>query len=70
MIKKLNLQVFVEDNWDIVQYLHETVGQQCQIIWVSNFLDQSIDYPYKVSSLQKALELIEATYLETSNAKE
>jgi hypothetical protein len=65
LIKELQLDVFVEDNWDIVRYLDEQCrlrdGQICatQVIWVSNMLDFRIKYPSKVTSLKQALEIIE-----------
>jgi hypothetical protein len=58
LINKLKLDVFIEDNWDIVQYLH----QQCphtKVIWVSNIFDNRIDYPDKVFSFKASMRLIE-----------
>ena len=63
MIKKLKLKVYIEDNWDIVQYLDATCGDQCEILWVYNWLDHNIPYPRKVSSLKEAIKYIEDKYV-------
>ncbi len=58
VIKQLKLDFFVEDNWDIVNYLTRC-SLPAKVIWVTNFVDgQKIDYPYKVKNLEEALELI------------
>jgi len=58
IIKELKLDVFVEDNWDIVSYLNQC-HLPTKIIWVTNIVDsQKIKYPYKVKNLQEALESI------------
>lgn len=54
LIKELKLDVFIEDNWDIVRYLANSV-KRSRVIWVSNVLDWSIDYPHKVGNLNQAL---------------
>ncbi len=60
IIKKLKLDVFVEDNWDIVRYLNQCY-LPTRIIWVTNLVDsQKIDYPDKVKNLKEALKLIGA----------
>ncbi len=58
LIKELNLDVFVEDNWDIVRYLSKK-SKAKKIIWVSNIFDWKIKHPYKVNNLNQAIELIE-----------
>ena len=56
MIKKLNLDVYVEDNWDIIQKLnHHT---KAKIFWLTNILDQHIPYLYKFANLKKALQCL------------
>ncbi len=56
IIKKLDLDFFVEDNLDIVKYLH---GQsKTKIYWIYNILDHFQEYPYKFPYLEKALEEI------------
>jgi len=73
LIKDLGLEVFVEDNWDIVRYLDDSCRQKggeicnAQVIWVSNILDYRIKYHSKVSNLKSAIEIIQN--LTTSNEK-
>ncbi len=55
-IKKLGLDIFVEDNWDIVKHLSRNTNTRTY--WVYNIFDKKIDYTYKVPSLSKALEEI------------
>lgn len=58
MIQKLKLDVFVEDNWDIVQHLstdHELRTMNCKILWIYNLFDRHIDYKYKYRSLKEAI---------------
>ena len=59
MIKKLNLDVYVEDNWDIVQKLnHQSASWRTKIFWLTNILDRHIPYSYKFTNLKKALEYL------------
>lgn len=64
LIRELELDYFIEDNWDIVQYLDQrfakTKGQDksATIIWLSNILDFRVDYHSKVMSLQEALTIL------------
>lgn len=63
MIKELKLDVFVEDNWDIVHYLDQMSSlankkNKPKIIWVSNIFDHKIKYFHKVTSLKQAINLI------------
>ncbi len=54
MIKKLNLDIFVEDNWDIVRYLNPKFKNEklkVNIFWVYNIFDKKIKYKYKFPSL-------------------
>jgi len=57
LITELNLEIFVEDNWDIVKYLSS--NKKRKIIWVSNIFDWKITHPYKVSNLNQAIDRIE-----------
>lgn len=52
MIKKLGLDVFVEDNWDIVRYLKS----KTKIFWIYNILDRNINYKYKFPTLSKVVD--------------
>lgn len=61
MVKKLELDIFVEDNWDIVRHLNEKLkikNENVKIFWICNLFDNKIDYPYKFPSLKKAIEFI------------
>lgn len=52
MIKKLKLDIYIEDNWDIVSYLN----QKSKIFWIYNILDRNIKYKHKFSSLEKVIQ--------------
>ena len=56
MINKLKLDFFVEDNFDIVERLNHQ--NKAKILWLSNFFDQWISYPYKFFSLKKIVEFL------------
>jgi cytochrome c len=63
MIKKLNLDIFVEDNWDIAKYLKNQnsklkTGKKTKIFWIYNLLDRNIKYRYKFSSLKEVIKKI------------
>lgn len=55
-IKKLNLDIYIEDNWDIVQYLAKNT--KAKIFWIYNLVDRGRDYRYKYPYLEKALDEI------------
>ena len=56
MIKKLDLDVFVEDNWDIVDYLSNSIIKtRCSIYWIYNIFDRGKHFPNKFPFLQKAV---------------
>jgi len=59
MTKKLKVDYFVEDNWDVVNYLSQTFKKskfKTEVWWISNFLDQQIDYPHKYLSFKAVIE--------------
>jgi len=63
MIKKLKLDIFVEDNWDIVNYLKSQIsnlksGKKIKIFWIHNLLDRRIKYKYKFPVLKKVIQKI------------
>lgn len=62
MIEDHKLDFYIEDNLDIVKYLHtrqETAGMQhTKIYWIYNILDHFVEYPHKFPYLEKALEEI------------
>lgn len=55
-IEKLKLDVFVEDNWDIVSYLQKHT--KAHIVWITNVFDRSIPYTNKFSSLKDILPVL------------
>jgi hypothetical protein len=63
MIKKLNLDIFVEDNWDIVNYLKSQMSnlkskKKVKIFWIYNLLDRKIKYQYKFKSLKEVISFL------------
>ena len=66
MINKLKLNVFVEDNWDIINYLNLKLkirNSKIKIFWIYNLLDRNKPFPNKFPDLNlviiKIKELIE-----------
>ncbi len=53
MVKKLNLDVYVEDNYDVVRYL--ALKNKTKIIWIYNMFDFYLHQEYKFPSLKKAV---------------
>lgn len=63
IIRQLNLDYYIDDNFGIVEYLVEKVGNKkngfkTQIHWVYNFLERSNPYQRKHPYLKKFLEQI------------
>lgn len=56
VINRLHLDYFVEDNWDIVQYLRTRT--KTKIFWVYNISDRKKSYPYKIPYLAKFFDAI------------
>jgi len=56
MINTLKLDLFVEDNFDIVK--HTKKKTKASIVWIYNIFDRGIQYPYKFPYLKKAVEHI------------
>lgn len=50
MIKKLKLDIYVEDNWDIIEKLNHHTG--ATILWITNMVDRKIPYENKFSDLE------------------
>lgn len=64
MINKLNLDIFVEDNWDIVSYLDlKSKGQnpKTKIFWIYNLLDRNKPFPNKFPDLNSVIIKIKKT---------
>ena len=51
MIKKLKLDVYVEDNYDVIQKLNDHT--EAKIFWLTNILDRNIPYRFKFFSLRE-----------------
>lgn len=62
MIKKLRLDIFVEDNWDIIEKLNSK--SHTKIFWVTNFIDQFICYKNKFKNLKEAILYIKNYFKE------
>jgi hypothetical protein len=56
MIKKLNLDMYVEDNFDIVNHLTETTP--AEILWIYNILDRTSVFPKKFPHLRNAIQFL------------
>ncbi|MFW5703478.1 MAG: hypothetical protein ACOCXQ_01465 [Patescibacteria group bacterium] len=62
MIRKLDLDVFVEDNLDIVLHLKKKFPDKT-IIWIYNILDRNKPYEPKFPTLNKAITYIKTEHL-------
>lgn len=56
-IKELQLDLFVEDNYDIAAYLTGVV--ETQIYWLANVLDTKLVFAHKFASFKAIMEQIE-----------
>ena len=56
MIARYRLDYFVEDNWDIVEFLHREHGKKTRIYWIYNLLDRHRPHKNKFPYLEKALK--------------
>ena len=54
MMKELYLDVYVEDNYDVVKYLAQKKIQK--IIWIYNLFDFYLHHAYKFPSLKRAVQ--------------
>lgn len=54
LIKRLHFDYYIEDNWDIVEYLSKK-KLATKILWIYNILDRGREYPHKYPYLEKAL---------------
>ena len=61
MIEKLDLDVFIEDNWDIVKALSQNPkNKNRRIYWIYNMIDRwFIKHPYMYPSLASAMRQVE-----------
>ena len=53
MIDKLKLDLYVEDNWDIVSYLN--LKSKIKIFWIYNILDRNKRFLNKFPSLNSVI---------------
>lgn len=60
MIKSLKLDVFIEDNLDIVDYLREKTD--AEILWISNIFDRHEKRPLAFRNLTEAVAYIRSKY--------
>ncbi len=60
MIKKLGLDIFVEDNWDIIQLIKngEKTNSRVKLFWIYNILDKNIPYKYKFKNLKQVSDYL------------
>jgi len=63
MIRKLKLDIYVEDNWDIVFYLNSILDKSEQnsrikIYWIYNIFDRLKKFPNKFPSLDSVIKKI------------
>jgi hypothetical protein len=56
MLKKLQLDYFIEDNFDIVSYVQKRV--KTKICWIYNICDKGQTYQRKFSSIQAILQTL------------
>lgn len=56
MVKKLKLDIYVEDNFDIVNHLKATTP--AEVIWIYNIFDRGAAFPHKFPHLKQAIEHI------------
>jgi len=62
MIDELNLDMFIDDNWDIVNHLNNQFkDKDKKILWITNLLDSRIKYKYKFSSFKKLYHYLKSS---------
>jgi uncharacterized HAD superfamily protein len=52
-VRNLGLDYFIEDNWDVVDYISQK--KHTRVFWIYNIFDREIEYPDKYPYLEKAL---------------
>ncbi len=58
MIKKLNLDIYIEDNWDIVRQIAPK-NKTTKVFWIDNLIDWNIKYVDKFRNLADAVKELE-----------
>lgn len=56
MIKKLKLDIYIEDNFDIIERLNHRTN--AKIFWITNFADRNIPYQFKFYSLKEVCQYL------------
>lgn len=51
-ITKLDLDIFVEDNWGIIERLKDKIPKKTKVFWMSNYFDRHIPHRYKFFNLK------------------
>lgn len=54
MIDKLGLDVFVEDNWDIVRMIKPKT--KAKMFWITNILDRNVYHEYKYNGIEQVVK--------------
>ena len=54
LLRNLKLDVFIEDNWDIVNHLRS----ELKIFWIYNIFDRKIEHTYKFNDLNHATKFL------------
>jgi len=67
MIKSLELDVFIEDNIDIVRHL--TNKTSADVYWIYNIVDHFVKYPFKFPHLIHAIKHLESTLAENTKKR-
>ncbi len=58
IIRRHKLDIFVEDNWDVVKHLvHHDVPTR--VFWIYNILDRRINYPFKYPHLKAVAKVLQ-----------
>jgi hypothetical protein len=58
LVNQYDLDVFVDDNWDIVNHLHKNAAGKRTIYWIYNLLDKKMSYPHKHPTLKSMLQAL------------
>lgn len=56
IVKKLHLDIYIEDNLDIVQHLSKTT--KAQVMWIYNIFDRGVIFPRKHPHLASAMRAV------------
>ncbi|MEO8581256.1 MAG: glycosyltransferase family 4 protein [Patescibacteria group bacterium] len=73
-INELKLDVFIEDNWDIVNYLHRKFwikesNNKVRVLWIYNLLDRNIRFDHRFPQLRDVLKHLRQDILHVEKPK-